>query len=715
MRQNRVGWALLGLLVALGCVRGARAGTLPPEAVDLGQVRAEVAVKNLADGRFELAQVSVPGAQSAGRPSPIHYPGGGNTNVCNGVFLSVSYDGNDANCANQVSYGSAGAVPTLSSSAGALSGAGATFTTADDLTGKMIYFATATPRLTNAGLTVEPAATNFELQSNDLANGVYYFTYQGTTVATTDITGRDGTNSAFKMTASNQYTNNHHNADAVITGLTTYTMAADCHAGTVSACTLAPTDSTGSAHAVVNLSPTDCTLGEVGNYLFTNVSATAIEKNNGWCHATLTFTTINTTTALQDQLWVGDGTTGIDYTPGYVYVQNVSLNAGKPISYLPTVNAAVTKAADALTVTCPAGCTGSFGGVVYGNHQNAYVNFASGSLDLIALNGAWNGYPIGRIYSSTTQPIPQPAVLAGYKTLTLATTCFTPQNVDINGTFGPGYEWYLSNFSGYGAGSAANSSLPGDCTLLVGQGTNSFNATFSTAGSLGGSNFRGRGFGGGYYAEAVFKLNTGLTFNANGSDSQQSGWPSWWSTSLKMQNCQSGAYWPGQSPAYVASPCNVGYTNYLEFDIYEHFPPLLFNTALLSFETTDIHWYNVCCTCPGSCYAKNQENILYKDTSDAATYHSYGFLWVPATDVLPGVTLFTYDGVVIFKRVFTKWTGQAPPPSDSTPWGFGLSDDVQTLIVGSGYNSVLNSTSPYMIMKSVKVWQLDTSKDVIIP
>jgi hypothetical protein len=87
-------------------------------------------------------------------------------------------------------------------------------------------------------------------------------------------------------------------------------------------------------------------------------------------------------------------------------------------------------------------------------------------------------------------------------------------------------------------------------------------------------------------------------------------------------------------------------------------------------------------------------------------FHTYGFLWVPATATTRGYMDAYFDGHVIGHRVYwTKYTSQAPTPVGKT-WAFGRIDQEHLFfILGTGVGE------PFTV-KSVNVWQRNAASNL---
>ncbi len=167
---------------------------------------------------------------------------------------------------------------------------------------------------------------------------------------------------------------------------------------------------------------------------------------------------------------------------------------------------------------------------------------------------------------------PAIAAAVGYSQNTLSTLAFAASNVDVGGTFAPGFQWYLFNFF-RSSPTPANIAINSNGSIAVGQGGNNYNATISSAAQTRGSpGFVGTAFGGGAYIEAVIRFNAQSFAITNG-------FPAFWANALESN--LSATQWPGQA---------IGYGHAIEADILEYYqggfsnPPNQYSASL-------IEWY----------------------------------------------------------------------------------------------------------------------------
>jgi hypothetical protein len=92
--------------------------------------------------------------------------------------------------------------------------------------------------------------------------------------------------------------------------------------------------------------------------------------------------------------------------------------------------------------------------------------------------------------------------------------------------------------------------------------------------------------------------------------------------------------------------------------------------------------------------------------TDYNQFHTYGFLWVPATSTTRGSMSAYFDGQLIGNTVtWTEYTNQPPTPVGQ-PWAFGRIDQQHLyFILGTGVGEQFT-------LKSVNVWQRDGSHNL---
>ena len=114
-------------------------------------------------------------------------------------------------------------------------------------------------------------------------------------------------------------------------------------------------------------------------------------------------------------------------------------------------------------------------------------------------------------------------------------------------------------------------------------------------------------------------------------------------------------------------------------------------------------------TCPGRSFCsvgRAYSDVKTPVRGDFTQYHTYGFLWVPATGSSTGYGQFYFDRTPVGKRVsWTKIAGQDGLP-DQQPWQFGILDNHHlVLILGTGVGKPIT-------VASVNVWQSSDSQNL---
>lgn len=602
--------------------------------------------------------------------------GGGS---CAGIALQVAFSGATQNCSNATAFGSAAALPGYTSTPGTLTGGSAS--TALDASGVLHDFTTGQLRTTTAGVTTEPSgSSNLILHSQDgqTTGGAYWGCFNSTFTANTTA-APDGTTTAttYNNTGAGGSCSNNNGGGVAQTASATYTDSVFFKLGTDTVANLRAFDGTNSAGATFTPSTGACAVNI--NTGYSGVSCSLVQLGStAWWRGSVTYTS-PATGGLFTKDGIFNANSATLFVWGFQHQTGVAAT-----SYLPTTTVASALSADTLTVTCTS-CTTDFGSSYFGvgTQQNTY--FAPTST--VAIGGATltSGQPIQYINVQATRPVPLQASTIGYGTNTFSTPSFTTSNVDQACAYASGKQWYNMNFFGITCPNSTGT-ISGGVLSITGNQVASYG--FTTAGSLGGSNWVGTAFGSGFYAEAAFTydpsaINTG------------DGWAAWWSMSLEHLANLAGQQWTGQV---------AGYTSYSEPDFFEA------DGAAGLGQSSLHHWYGTG-TCSGSsnCIYSNNAFMTYL-TPSAVQVHYWGALWVPATVSTNGYIQMYLDGVKRGPPV--SWSqyvaaSDSPPPSGSTPWAFGVVDvNHLVLFLSAGTNTPIN-------VNSVNVWQINGSGNVI--
>lgn len=632
------------------------------------------------------------------------------------IPLSMNFNSTGQNCKDGQTVSSYSALPGFTLASGSLSGTGATSATSYDATGKVIDFTLPTTRITNAGILVEAAATNLILDSQVMGSAPW--AAFESTATDNNAVAPDGTTTAMTLVATGSFPT-ITSGTVTISGVQTITTSVFAQPGASSGNNqfllkaADPNDGTFSnVDAVITIIPAaggvpgSCSAAIDSTFHYINVSATATWlPAYGYCRASLTFTTISSTTAMIQQDWVGSGATSCTGSciGSSVNFWGAQMEIGGLTSYLPTTSAGVTRSTDTLTQTFSPGAA-QYATVYFAPNQSySYPAIPSSPLNLVSL-AVTGGQPISEVLVSYTEPIPGAAIGAGYQQLTFQTPSWNGSNVDFSATCAPGHSWYFYNYGGT-VPTTANTTVAGG-VISVGASGNNYNSTIATVCGLGGTAFRGTAFGGGGYFEATLKWQ-------NGAFDFTKGWPAWWMGSVEAQTLSVGTLWPGA--IQTSSP---GFKHFPEIDIMEYFGGD-FSEPLNCATQTIIDWSG-----PNfSSLVLNAKDSFYCPDSTGATfasYHKYGLLWIPATASSQGSATYYFDHLPVFQQAWTLLTAADQPPAAGNPWLFGVTDQNPAvgpnhfmLELGSGatYTSGSGNTTP-IVVNDVKVWQLNINDNL---
>jgi hypothetical protein len=272
---------------------------------------------------------------------------------------------------------------------------------------------------------------------------------------------------------------------------------------------------------------------------------------------------------------------------------------------------------------------------------------------------------------------------------------FTTKTVDMNSTENRGFKWYMFNlFSKKASATGVQLNSDGSVTL-VGDNTGAGGALMSVNPYFGTNTWTGTAFGGGAYIEAVLHYDPAQV-NAVHANGARAPYPSFWGLPMEGNVIQGANQWPGQ-PA--------GYQHNVEADFFEadYTRPTMYGVGAHD-------WYGIKGkTCPNLCVVSFQ-NPSGSRTAPAGTdmtqYHTYGFLWVPATASTDGIISAYFDGELIgATRTWTQYTDQPPTPVGK-PWTFGRLDQQHMfLILGAGVGEP-------MTVKSINIWQKNAASNM---
>lgn len=283
-----------------------------------------------------------------------------------------------------------------------------------------------------------------------------------------------------------------------------------------------------------------------------------------------------------------------------------------------------------------------------------------------------------RNYRAGGTAVPAAASAVGYTTHTFgADSNFSTSTVDMGLTYTSGFQWYMYNFFGSSPSSAITLNLDGSAIITASNG-------LVSAGKVSGSPyFKGTVFGCGGYLTAEYAFDPNFQFAAG----QTHSFPAWWVMSSEYLT-ESGILadqWVGQA---------TGYQHFAELDMFEWDLPYPYTYGIAMHD-----WWGIPgTTCTGWCLFNYGGNAANPKKTDYTLYHRYAALWVPATSSTDGYVKWFFDDVLMGTLSWAQFTGQAPPPSSSTPWRFGVIDQQHMVLILSGGNSP-------MTVRSVDVWQ----------
>jgi hypothetical protein len=287
---------------------------------------------------------------------------------------------------------------------------------------------------------------------------------------------------------------------------------------------------------------------------------------------------------------------------------------------------------------------------------------------------------------------PEPAADHGYTVNTFSSN-FTAQSVDMNHTLNRNFKWYLLDLLGKEA-SPAGVKINGDGSVtLLGDPNGATSSLASMVPYRGTNTFVGTAFGGGLYIEAVMSYDPAQVASSHPSGTVH-GYPGFWSLPAEG-NIQGSSQWPGQA---------AGYDHHVEVDFFEADEP----NKPTAYGVGLHDWYgipNVTCN-PGLCsvsFTNPTGERVPPAGTDFKQYHTYGFLWVPATASSQGYVDAYFDGEIVGRRhSWSQYTNQAPTPVGQ-PWAFGRIDQQHLIfMLGTGTGEPLN-------VKSINVWQTGTA------
>jgi hypothetical protein len=294
--------------------------------------------------------------------------------------------------------------------------------------------------------------------------------------------------------------------------------------------------------------------------------------------------------------------------------------------------------------------------------------------------------PTAGVRAATGSPPPD-AASVGYIRNTFSS--FAPGDIDLDDTGKSGFAWYPYHFFG-SRPESRNITINADGSVTLNGDVTGPNGELSTAApAKNAAKFVGAAFGGGAYIEAAIKFDPIAAQAKN-----VKGWPSFWALSLEHA-ATAADQWSGKPQ---------GFEHFVEVDFFEY--DIDEPNGWPNYYGANMHeWYgeyNKTCAGNGFCDARRRYSDVktaIRPGTDLTQYHTYGFLWVPASDAGAGYAQFYFDrSPVGNKIVWAKFTDQDGSP-DGQPWKFAVLDNEHlALILGTGIGKP-------MTVGSVNVWQ----------
>jgi hypothetical protein len=288
---------------------------------------------------------------------------------------------------------------------------------------------------------------------------------------------------------------------------------------------------------------------------------------------------------------------------------------------------------------------------------------------------------------------PAEAIQHGYTDNTFSSN-FTAHTVDMNQSLNRGFKWYIADLFNTLANPAGVKINSDGTVTLTGDKTGAIGALMSVAPYRGTNSFVGTAFGGGAYIEAVMSYDPAqVTATHTGA---RYPYPSFWSLPMEGNLIPGADHWAGQPANYIHN---------VEVDFFEADRPD--NPKIYGVGMHD--WWGIKnVTCPGYCLiSPHPVGVQAPPTgTNFKQFHTYGFLWVPATATSKGFVDAFFDGQRTGYTVsWTQFTNQPPTPVNK-PWAFGRTDQQHLFfILGTGVGETFN-------VKSVDVWQKDASHNM---
>lgn len=210
--------------------------------------------------------------------------------------------------------------------------------------GELVWFASGEPRITDKGLLVEGAATNYLTYSQDLSNAAWF---NSNVTVTGGETAPDGTSTAQRLTvATTSSASLYQNQTTISTTAATYSVYAKKGSGAEDANIFLVRNVTTATNLIAGTLNYDT---GVWSYVTGSSGVTIQTLANGWYRIIIS---VSSGITAGDDLRMYVGFTGGSQTAGiYALFWGAQLEASSfPTSYIPTTSSSATRAADVATI-----------------------------------------------------------------------------------------------------------------------------------------------------------------------------------------------------------------------------------------------------------------------------------------------------------------------------------------------------------------------------
>ena len=315
---------------------------------------------------------------------------------------------------------------------------------------------------------------------------------------------------------------------------------------------------------------------------------------------------------------------------------------------------------------------------------------------LLAITGCSSTNPV-----SDQEPIPPQALQAGYLTRTYGPypTLDSGKAAQADAAL-----LYVPVFLGHATlASESVQNTDGSVTIFGGVGDHTNGQVASATSAANSAGFTGVAFGGGAYFEATLKFD-GWQGAAADPNATSTGWPAFWSLSLEHLLNNGADQWPGQVRGFQ----HFGEIDFLEYNI-------AFDEKTDEVYSGSIHEFygypNQTCAPAMFCDVQNSYSskiLKVPGNTDFSAYHTYGMLWVPATESEDGFIQWYFDAAPIGHPITWAQFTQQPPSLTAADMDFGIVD-LQHLVV------ILGTGVRYpMTVSAVSVWQKSSASNLVV-